>query len=126
MILSLTFFLSRLPLFPSLSFLPYADKLASQGSLHLVKKAAIKAAEVRSVTSKSTDVTVTSAVALSKAQQEAISKAVPAYTGSGQSVAINYVVDPAVLGGLLVTFKNQTIDLSATTRLVEVAAASSQ
>ena len=34
--------------------------------------------------------------------------------------SITYAVDPAILGGLLVTIKNQSIDLSAASRLVEV------
>lgn len=95
--------------------------LAKDGKLNLVKPVATKAAEVRAITSKTADVVVTSAVALTKAQQDAISKALPTYT-SGQTVSVTYSVDPAVLGGLLITIGNKTIDLSSTTKLVDVLA----
>lgn len=97
------------------------EAMAGDANLSRVKRVAAKAAEVRSVTSKTLDVTVASAVALTKAQQEAVTKALPQYIG-GASVAPVFTVDPAVLGGLMVSFRNQTIDLSATTRLVEVVA----
>ena len=100
-------------------------KMAAEGNLLRVKLVARKAAEVRATTAKSLDVVVSSAVALSRAQQEAVTKALPAYVqaGAGQALAPVFVVDPAVMGGLLVSFKNLSIDLSASTRLVEVAAA---
>ena len=79
--------------------------------------------ELRSATSRIIDVDVRSAVTLTKDQQEAVSKALPKYVEAGQSLNVAFTVDPAVLGGLLVTMKNQTIDLSATSRLVEVIAA---
>jgi F0F1-type ATP synthase delta subunit len=101
------------------------SKMAAEGNLLRVKLVARKAAEVRATTAKSLDVVVSSAVALSRAQQEAVTKALPAYVqaGAGQTLAPVFVVDPAVMGGLLVSFKNLSIDLSASTRLVEVAAA---
>jgi len=76
------------------------------------------------VTAKAVDAFVTSAVPLSKDQQAAISKALPGYAPSGNSLNITYAVDPAVLGGLQISIKNTTIDLSATSRLVEVVAGS--
>lgn len=88
-----------------------------------MKHVSDKVRELRSVTSRIVDADVRSAVPLTKEQQEAISKALPKYVEAGHSLSVNYTVDPAVLGGLLVTIKNQTIDLSATSRLVEVIAA---
>ncbi len=97
------------------------DTMATDGNLARVKKVLAKAHEVRAATSKSLDVTVTSAVALSKTQQESITKALPPYVG-GSTVTPTFIVDSAVLGGLLVSFRNQTIDLTSTSRLVEVVA----
>lgn len=96
--------------------------LASEAHLERLKKIAAYAAELRAVTSKTLDAVVTSAVPLSKAQQEAVSKALPTYA-SGQTVATTFTVDPAIVGGLTVTLKNATIDLSVNSRLVEVVAA---
>ena len=87
----------------------------------MVKNAAAKAADLRMVISKTLDVEVRSAVALSKEQAAAVTKALPAYA-TGNSVNVSFVVDPAVLGGLLVSMKNSVIDLSVTTKLVEVIA----
>lgn len=101
-----------------------AEALAGDARLDLVKRVAEKAADLRLVTSKAADAIVTSAVALTKDQQAAISKALPAYAPSGTSLNVHYSVDPAVLGGLQITVKNTTIDLSATSRLVDVVAAS--
>jgi F0F1-type ATP synthase delta subunit len=92
--------------------------------LDLVKKMASKAGELRAVSSKSTDATVTSAVPLSKEQQATLAKALPAYAPAGTSLNVNFTVDPAVLGGLLVSIRNTTIDLTATSRLVDVVAGS--
>ena len=88
----------------------------------MVKNAAAKAADLRMVISKTLDVEVRSAVALSKEQAAAVTKALPAYAPAGNSVNVSFVVDPAVLGGLLVSMKNSVIDLSVTTKLVEVIA----
>lgn len=97
--------------------------MAGDGRLDLIKRMAVKAAELRGVTSKVVDVTVTSAVALSKDQQGAVSKALPGYAPAGMSLNVAFTVDPAVLGGLLVSIQNQIVDLSASSRLVEVVAA---
>lgn len=101
-----------------------AEALAEAGRLDLVKKVAEKAGEVRAVTAKSADAVVTSAVPLTKEQQAAIAKALPNYAPAGSNLNTIFTVDPALLGGLLVSIKNQTIDLSATSRLVDVMAAS--
>ena len=82
-----------------------------------------KAGELRAVTSKALDAVVTSAVPLSKEQQAAVAKCLPAYAPAGSNLSVAYAVDPAVLGGLLVTIKNETIDLTTASRLVDVAAA---
>lgn len=100
-----------------------ADTIAAEGRLDLLKHVANKLRELRSVTSRMIDADVRSAIPLTKEQQEAVSKALPKYVEAGHSLNVNYTVDPAVLGGLLVTIKNQTIDLTATSRLVEVIAA---
>ena len=100
-----------------------ADTLASEGRLDLLKHVAAKVHELRAVASRIIDADVRSAVPLSKEQQDAVNKALPKYVEAGHSLNVNFSVDPAVLGGLLVTMKNQTIDLSASSRLVEVIAA---
>lgn len=97
------------------------ESLASAARLDLVKKTAAKAATLRAVSSKMLDAEVRSAVLLTKEQQAVIAKALPQYVPAGQSVNVSYAVDPAVLGGLLVTIANTTIDLSATTKIVELA-----
>ena len=99
------------------------DSIAAEGRLDLLKHVAAKVRELRSVTSRILDAEVRSAVPLTKDQQDAISKALPKYAEAGHTLNVAYTVDPAVLGGLLVTMKNQTIDLSATSRLVEVISA---
>lgn len=99
------------------------EEVAGDGRLDLAKRMAAKAAELRSVTSKVVDVTVTSAVPLTKDQQGAVGKALPGYAAAGVSLSVNYVVDPAVLGGLLISIQNSIVDLSASSRLVEVVAA---
>lgn len=99
------------------------EKLAAEAHLNRAKKVAAVAAELRAVAAKTVDAVVTSAVALSKAQQEAVSKALPAYAPSGQSVTISYAVDPAVLGGLLITIGNTTVDLTAVSKLAEASSA---
>lgn len=96
------------------------NTLASEARLDLVKKATEKAVDLRAALSKSVDVQVASAVPLSKEQQAAVTKALPQYAPAGSSINVNYVVDNNLLGGLLVTLKNQTVDLSVSTRLVEV------
>ena len=68
------------------------ETLASEGRLDLVKKVAVKAGELKAVTSKTLDAEVRSAVPLSKDQQAAISKALPQYAPGGQSVNITYTV----------------------------------
>jgi F-type H+-transporting ATPase subunit delta len=100
-----------------------AETLAAEGRLDLVIKVAEKAATLRAVTSKSMDVQVASAVALTKDQQAAIAKALPAYTPAGTTLNLNYTVDSAIMGGLLISLQNQIIDLSSSSRLVELAAA---
>jgi F0F1-type ATP synthase delta subunit len=99
------------------------NTMAAEGNLSRVKLVAHKAADVRAMTSKSLDVVVSSAVPLSKAQQDAVAKALPAYAPAGQALSPTYVVDPAVMGGLLVSFKNLSIDLTSSSRLVEVVSA---
>ena len=96
------------------------DALAADAHLELVKKLASKAQDLRSVTSKVVDAEVRSAVPLSKEHQATVTKALPQYVPAGTNVSVSWTVDPAVLGGLMITMKNQTIDLSATTKLVEV------
>jgi hypothetical protein len=98
-------------------------KRCSQTSSCVFSQVALKANELRAVTSRILDAEVKSAVPLSKEQQDAVTKALPKYAEAGQSLNVTFSVDSAVLGGLLVTMKNQTIDLSATSRLVEVVSA---
>ena len=99
------------------------EKLAAEGRLERVKKLAAYAAELKAVTLKTTDAIVTSAVPLSKAQQEAVTKALPAYAPAGITVNPVFAVDSAVTGGLTITLKNVSVDLSANSRLVEVVSA---
>lgn len=96
--------------------------IAAAGRLDLLKHVARKASELRAVTSKSLDAVITSAVPLSKEQQAAVAKSLPAYAPAGSNLSVSYAVDPAVLGGLLVTIKNTTIDLTAASRLVDIVA----
>ena len=94
--------------------------MADEGKLVLLKKVASKSAELRAVSLKASDAVVTSAVPLSKEQQAALAKSLPAYAPAGTTLNVVYAVDPAILGGLIVSIKNETIDLSAASRLVEV------
>lgn len=96
------------------------NTMAEDAALSRAKLVAEKAAELRSAVSKTVDAVVSSAVALSKAQQDAIKAALPAYAPQGQNVTVSFQVDPAVLGGLRIDMKNTTIDLTATSRLVDV------
>ena len=100
------------------------EKLAGEGRLERVKKLAAYAAELKNVTLKTTDAIVTSAVPLSKAQQEAIAKALPTYVPAGMSVNPIFSVDAAIIGGLTITMRNVSIDLSANSRMVEVVSGS--
>lgn len=102
------------------------ETLASEARLDLIKKAASKAADLRLVTAKRVEAVVASAVPLSKDQQAAVSKALPQYAPSGQTLNVSFVVDPAILGGLTISIQNQMIDLSVTSRLMEAAASQSQ
>ena len=99
------------------------ESLASAARLDLVKKLATKSATLRAVASHTLDAEVRSAVPLSKDQQAAITKVLPQYVPGGQSVNVSFAVDSAVLGGLLVTIANTTVDLSSTSKLVELAQA---
>lgn len=96
------------------------ETLGNEGRLELLTHVAQKAHDLRAVTIRVLDAEVKSAVPLSKEQQDAVTKALPKYAEAGQTLNVAFSVDPAVLGGLLVTMKNQTIDLSSTSRLVEV------
>jgi F0F1-type ATP synthase delta subunit len=93
---------------------------AKEANLARIKLVAKKTVEIKATMTKTLDVVVSSAVTLSKAQQDAIVKALPNYVTSGQQLSPSFVVDPAVMGGLLVSFKNTSIDLTASSRLVEV------
>ena len=95
-------------------------KLAAEGRLERVKKLANYAQELKNVSSKTMDAVVTSAIPLSKTQQDTVVKSLPAYAGAGSTVNPVFVVDPAILGGLTITLQNKAIDLSANSRLVEV------
>jgi F0F1-type ATP synthase delta subunit len=97
------------------------ETLANEGKLFMLPVAKQQAAELLAVSSKSLDVEVKSATSLNKDIQGAIAKALPGYCPPGQTLNIKYTVDAAVLGGLLITIGGkQTIDLSASTKLVEV------
>lgn len=98
------------------------DALAREGALNRLFAVARKAAELKAAVSKTVDVVVASAVPLSKAQQDAVRAALPAYAPAGTNLTVAFATDAAVLGGLRVDMKNTVIDLSATTRLVEVLA----
>ena len=108
---------------PSEPVVTLIGKLAAEGRLERLKKLASYAAELKNVSSKTLDAVVTSAIPLSKTQQEAVLKALPTYAGAGSTVNPVFVVDPAIVGGLTVTLQNKSIDLSANSRLVEVVAA---
>ncbi len=98
------------------------EVMAVDGALNRVSVVARKAAELRNAVSKTMDVTVASAVTLTKAQQDAVRAALPAYAPAGVNVNVAFALDAAVLGGLRVDMASTTIDLSSTTRLVEVLA----
>jgi hypothetical protein len=102
------------------------DTMAAEAALNRVSVVSRKASELRNAVSKTVDVTVSSAVTLTKAQQDAVRAALPAYAPQGVNVNVAFAIDSAVLGGLRVDMASQTIDLSATTRLVEVLAARGQ
>lgn len=96
--------------------------MAEDAALTRVKLVMEKATDLRAAVSKTLDAVVSSAVALTKAQQDAVKAALPAYAPAGQGLSITFVVDPAVLGGLRIDMKNTTVDLSAASRLVDVMA----
>lgn len=108
---------------PSAEVKKVFEALAEEARLDLVKKVAEKALDLQAAAAKTVEAVVSSAVALSKEQQATIIKALPQYSAAGSSLNVSFTVDPAVMGGLLVTLKNQTIDLTASSRLVEVMAA---
>ncbi len=97
--------------------------LGDEGRLDRLRKVGVLGAELRAVTSKTLEAVVTSATALSKAQQDAVVKALPSYAGGNANVTPVFVVDASIVGGLNVVIKNQSIDLSVNSRLVEVASA---
>lgn len=64
---------------------------------------------------------VTTAFPLSKTQQTALAKQLKARTG--QDMALDLAVDPAIMGGLIVKMGSQMIDSSIRTRLNKLAQA---
>jgi ATP synthase F1 delta subunit len=97
-------------------------QLAREANLARVKRVAARGAAVVAAQSKSAAVTVTSAVALTKAQQDAVAKALPKYVpGDAKDIKASFVVDASVLGGLTVAFGNSVVDLSAISRLTDLA-----
>jgi len=97
----------------------FIGKLAKLARLDLLKSVASTCADLQAAASKTVPVVVSSAVALSPAQKERISKLLPKYAGT-QAINVEFEVDPSTLGGLMITLENRSIDLSASSKLMEV------
>jgi len=63
-------------------------------------------------------VTVSSAVPLSEDQKKRILALLPKYSGTA-SLDVTFEVEPSTLGGLLITLGNRSIDLTASSQLLE-------
>jgi F-type H+-transporting ATPase subunit delta len=98
------------------------ETLGKEARLDRLKRVTALGVELRGVAAKTVDAVVTSATPLSKAQQDAVAKLLPNYA-AGANIATTFVTDAALIGGLTVTLKNASIDLSVNSRLVEVVAA---
>lgn len=63
------------------------------------------------------EATITSAEPLSKAQTDAVQKAMKAQIGDGKTVMLSTKVDPSILGGLQVQIGDQFLDLSVASKI---------
>jgi len=97
----------------------FVRHLAKIARLDLLKGVAAVTLELSTAASKIVPVTVASAVALSEAQKARIVKALPKYANT-TNFNVEFEVDPSTLGGLMITLENRSIDLSASSRLMEV------
>lgn len=100
------------------------EALAKEGRLDRLRRVVGFANELAAVTAKTVGCTIASAVPLTKAQQEAVVKALPAYVAPGQTLTHAFVVDPSIVGGLSLTLGKSSVDLTVSSRLAEVAQAS--
>lgn len=97
----------------------FVRHLAKIARLDLLKGVAAVCLELSTAASKIVPVTVASAIALSDAQKARVLKALPKYTNT-TNFNVEFEVDPSTLGGLMITLENRSIDLSASSRLMEV------
>jgi hypothetical protein len=95
-----------------------AEKLASLARLDLLPHVVNQALDIYNADSKTIPVTVSSAVALSEDQKKRLAAVLPKYAGS-QSLDVTYEVEPSTLGGLLITIESRSIDLTASTQMME-------
>lgn len=99
------------------------EALAKEGRLDRLRRVVGFANELAAVTAKTVGCVIASAVPLSKAQQEAVVKALPAYIAPGQTATHSFVVDTSIIGGLSLTLGKTSVDLTVSSRLAEVAQA---
>ncbi|CAM9583341.1 unnamed protein product [Chrysoparadoxa australica] len=68
------------------------------------------------------DAVVTTAEALTGAQQKTLTAALNAHVGAGKTVAMELKVDPSLLGGITVHIGDQVLDLSIHTKIEKMKA----
>jgi F-type H+-transporting ATPase subunit delta len=93
-------------------------RLADDSRLDLLDKVVEKMDMVLAADNKQVDVEVTSAVGLSKAQESALKKVMPAFVAKDEKANFSFLVDPNVIGGLSVRVGSSVVDLTAQSRLV--------
>jgi F0F1-type ATP synthase delta subunit len=102
----------------------YLAALVAANVAHLVRPSYDAIARIADAHTTLADVTVQSAVALSPGQQDKMRAAVSKYLPKGKDQAyVEFQVDPAIGGGLVVTIDNTVVDLSAATYLSNAASA---
>lgn len=91
--------------------------LAGNARLTELDKIASNYAELMKAKRGQVEATITSAEPLTKAQTEAVTKAMKTQVGEGKEVMLNTKVDPSIIGGLQVQIGDQFLDLSVASRI---------
>lgn len=96
----------------------FLERLATTSRLDLLSKVVGKMQALQAALDNQIDITVVSAVPLSKGQADSVKKVLPQYVEAGQKSNVAFEVDPAVLGGLMVKVGQSAIDLTVQSQLV--------